>query len=153
MTATVPEHAPTTHRAGERRLAEIGATARQLRLILRTNAAFSLLSGVVAIVAAEPVSELLGVDVSWLVRLVGVGLVGFAGGVLLIARAAPGRLHASALLVSAADFGWVAATAVVIAGGWLAGGGVAMLGVVALVVAAFGIEQLIARHRLGRALA
>lgn len=134
--------------AAERRL-DPGAAERRLRTVLRLNAGFSLITGVVGLAAAGPVADLLGVDASWPIRLVGGGLVPFAALVAWIAAAPRPALHRWAGAVSAADLGWVAATLMVLAGGWLSTVGAVVLGVIGLVVLDLGLGQLAARRRLG----
>ncbi len=119
-----------------------------LRLVLRANAGFSAASGLVAVLAAGPVADLLAIDTPWLVRLVGAGLLGFAAAVFLISRAGPRRLARDTVAVSVSDFAWVVATGAIVALGWLSGTGAIVMGLIAVVVAAFGVEQLWFRARL-----
>jgi hypothetical protein len=129
-------------------LADPQQASRPLRLVLRANAAFSLLSGIVVVVAHREVDELLGLDLPLLVVAVGVGLVAFGVIVAGIAGSPPRQLRTSALAVSGADAAWVVGTVVVVAGGVVDGGGAAVLGVVGTLVAGFGTAQLVTRRRL-----
>ncbi len=121
---------------------------RRLRLVLRANAGFSALSGTAALVAGGPIADFLGLDQTWLVRLVGAGLVLFAVGVLAASAKEPPRLATEALIVSLNDFGWVVGTVVVIALGLLSTGGAVAMGLIGVIVLDFGLAQLHTRRRL-----
>lgn len=129
------------------------ASLTPLRTVLRINAGFSALSGVAAVVAARSVGDLLGVgdsspvDETLVIRLVGAGLLVFAALVAALSTADPDRLVRDVVIVSAADVGWVVATIVAVALGWFSTTGVVVMGLVALVVAAFALEQLWFRRR------
>lgn len=111
-----------------------------LRTVLRINAATSLPTGLLALVAAPWVGDVLGVEATLLIRLVGAGLVVFAVDVLLVA--ASDRVASLAKLVSAADIAWVAGTLVLVAAGAFSALGTALMLAVAAVVGALGITQL-----------
>jgi hypothetical protein len=136
-----------------------GARARKthgasqpLRTILRANAAFSLACGSVAVVAAERLADWIGTDLVWLVRLVGIGLIAYSPLLVAVAASRADRLITFSLLVSLADFGWVAGTIALLATGVVADAGVWMLGLTGLIVLTFGIGQLLARRSLTRSL-
>ena len=74
-----------------------------LRTILRLNAATSLLGGLAATAAAGPVDRLLGTGEPGWVRVMGVGLLLFAGGVASTSGATVDRLARRTPLISAAD--------------------------------------------------
>lgn len=124
-----------------------------LRTGLRVNAGFSALSGAAAVVAARPVGDLLGVgdsspvDETLVIRLVGAGLIVFAALVAILSMAHPDRVVRDTVAVSAGDAAWVVATIVVVALGWFSTTGAVVMGLVALVVAAFAVEQLWFRRR------
>ncbi|MEM7274619.1 MAG: hypothetical protein AAF547_16150 [Actinomycetota bacterium] len=124
------------------------APARALRRVLLANAGFSTVTGFVALVAAEPLGEWLGVDQIWLIRLVGAALIGFAAFVAWTSTTDGELLRRSSALISTGDLVWVAATPVVIALGWLSTDGALTMSVVALAVLAFGIGQLLTRRAL-----
>jgi len=126
-----------------------------LRNVLRWNAAFSVLTGLVAVLAGSGVTEQLGFGaeaVLW-VRLVGVGLLAFAGMVLLIAASPAVRLVPAALEIAIADLGWVLATVAMVAAGAFSTPGAVAAGIIALVVLEFAVLQLRARARARRAVA
>ena len=116
----------------------------RLRRVLRLNAAFSLVTGLSAVVAAGPVAELLGIDQVWLVRATGAALVGFAGTVAAIARVDSTSLGRLARLVSLADLAWVIGTVPVVAAGWLSVAGAVTMAVIGLVVLDLAVLQLLA---------
>lgn len=122
--------------------------ADSLRLYLRGNAVFSLLTGAIAALDAGPVSDFLDVEQTWLVRAVGVGLLAFSVMLFLTARQSDGVIRQAAPMISLGDFGWVAATPVIIALGWLSTAGALVMTAVALVVLAFGIGQLRSSRRM-----
>ena len=125
-----------------------------LRLALRSNAAFSLSSGLVLAAAAGPAAAFLGVSSPLAVAAVGVGLVVFAADLLRNAARPVVSLGAARLAI-AGDLAWVAATALVLvvapetfgaAGRWTA---IA----VADVVFAFALAQAWGVRRAARAAA
>lgn len=128
-----------------------GRAVARLRLVLRANAAFSLVGGVVALVAGSWLSRELGIDHVVLTRLLGVGLIAFAINVALIARAREPRLLTEALLVSIGDAAWVVATIAVVASGVLTSAGNVVAILVGLAVADFGIAQFVLRRQAKRA--
>lgn len=78
-----------------------------LRRALQANALFSALSGAALILATGWLSDHLGLQRTWLLPVLGVGLLGFAGSLLLIARGEPiDRMAATG--ASVADGLWVA---------------------------------------------
>ena len=121
-----------------------------LRTVLKANAAFSLLGGVVAVAAGAVVADLLDVNV-WLVRVIGAGLVIFAADVWWVARRPANQITTYARLVSAADASWVVGTVVVIALGLVSTAGAIVLAVVAAAVADFGALQWYASAKADRA--
>ena len=123
------------------------STAR-LRLVLRANAASSIIGGAVALIAASWVSRELGIDHVVLTRLLGAGLLGFAALGLAVARADEPQLVRDSLLVSLADAGWVLGTIVVLFTGVLTSTGNVVAAVVALAVADFGVTQMWFRSKV-----
>lgn len=136
--------------APEELQARIAAT--KLRNLLRLNAAFSITSGIitvaVAVAAAAAIAGLLDIDVVWLVRVVGVLVIGFGGLVLSAATVKTPRLPAIAAMVSVADMSWVAATIAVVVAGLISTSGAILVTGVALVTLDFGLIQLRARNCL-----
>lgn len=123
----------------------------RLRSVLRVNAAFSLLAGVVGVAAAPWLSDQLGIDHVLLTRLVSAGLVVFAIEVFFLARSSEDRLLSGAALVSASDFVWVVGTVVIVAAGVLSTTGAVVAAITGLAVADFCGAQLWFRHQaLGR---
>ena len=133
-------------------LRAVHQASRPLRSILRANAAFSLACGAVAIVAADRLAGWIGADVGWVVRLMGVALVAYCPMLLAIAASRPERLRTFSVVVSIADFAWVAGTIVLLVAGAVDPAGAWVLGITGLVVFVFGVEQLIARRPLARTL-
>jgi hypothetical protein len=128
----------------------------RLKRALGVNALFSAASGMMLLLAAPSVAglifaqsvTLLGVGDVALLRLVGIGLIGFAAGVGWAARQdRPGALIVTG--ISLADFGWVMGTALLLA---LAAPvfspvGTAVLAMIAVIVLVFGVLQLGALRR------
>jgi hypothetical protein len=136
-TTTIPEAASRSARA-----------ARTLRGVLLTNATTSAVSGVAGLIGASYWSERLGIDNVAITAVISGGLVLFAAAVVFAARVPDESLKGEALLVSLADIGWVAASAVVIALGFLTTFGTVAAVVIALMVADFAAMQLWLRRRL-----
>lgn len=113
----------------------------RLRLVLAANATFSVVGGVIALVAASWVSRELGIDHVALTRLLGAGLVVFGIDVALVSRTAERRLLPATLAVCAADAAWVLGTVIVLATGVLSTTGALVAIVVGLAVADFGTAQ------------
>lgn len=125
-----------------------------LQRTLRRNAGFSAVSGLALLVAAgflagalfRGLEGLFGFSMVTVLRIVGVAVVVFAGGVYLVSRylvsrAGPRRGLVVAIIV--ADGAWVAASLalVVLAGDFLTPAGLAAVTAVSLVVAAFGMAE------------
>ena len=85
-----------------------------LRRSLSTNAVFSMVSGLVAFVFATGLAELMHVE-PILLRIVGVGVLGFGLTILWIARAEKVDLRLARLVILS-DVLWVAATVFLIVG-------------------------------------
>lgn len=123
--------------------------AKLLRDALVANAMFSAVTGSLLLMAGGGVAEFLGVEASWIVRLIGAALLPFAAAVAIASQ--PQNLAAtSAFSISAADFAWVVASVVLLAL-WpdlLSPAGRVALAVVAAIVAAFGVAQVAGARRL-----
>jgi len=120
----------------------LGSTAEaKLRSVLVTNTALSVTTGLTGLLLGGPVADALGVDQVWLIRLLGAGLLGFAGVVFLVARSAQPVLQRWSRDISQADLGWVAGTIVAIALGWFSTSGALIMSTVALAVLVLGLAQ------------
>ena len=140
--------APFSSIQSEMRAMPTTPNAPLLKTALLSNAAFSLVSGLLLALAPVGMGHLLDADHPGLLRVVGVGLAMFALMVVLAGRRERIR-PLEVLLISLADFGWVVGSlALVLAspdsfgptGRWLLAG-------VAVVVAAFGVAQLTGLRR------
>ena len=118
------------------------------RLVLRANAVFSTVGGLIAVVAAGWLSDVSGIDHVALTRLGGIGLLLFAVDVFRQSRLPEHKLPFALLQTSIADASWVIATVVVLALVDLTGWGVAGAIVIAAAVADFGAVQLWLRSKL-----
>ena len=112
-----------------------------LRKVLLANTEFSLATGLAGLVFGGPVADALGVDQVWLIRLLGAGLLGFAGIVFLVARSSQPVLQRWSREISLGDIGWVVGTIVVIALGLLSTSGAIIMGVIGVAVLALGLAQ------------
>jgi hypothetical protein len=112
-----------------------------LKKVLRVNAGFSTLSGLILIVDAGALSGLFGQVHPWVFRGVGIGLLLFAADILITCRRAEVPRH-KALYFSLSDFGWVAGSVLLLAAAPLPATAVAIVAGVALVVLGFGILQM-----------
>lgn len=118
------------------------------RLVLRANAAFSTVGGLIAVVAAGWLSDVSGIDHVAITRLGGIGLLLFAADVFRQSRLPEHRLPFALLQTSIADASWVAATVVVLALVDFTAWGVAGAIMIAATVADFGAMQLWLRSKL-----
>ncbi len=115
---------------------------RRLRLLLGIDAAVTGISGLIALAAPEGVADVLGVDATGWVRLVGVVLVLLAVDLALVARASVPTLRRWTPAFAVADFTWVAATVVLIALGAFSGGGTVLAAVAGVAALEVGLLKL-----------
>jgi hypothetical protein len=135
------------------------STDRLLRRTLWGNAAFSILSGAVLAIFAEPFAEvaaqapstLLGLDLATVLELLGAGVIVF-GALCAWVASRPTLPQAWARVILGADLAWVAGSALVLAlpATWTTIG-VAGIVVVALIVADLAILEYLGLRRLGAA--
>ena len=123
-------------------------TVSRSRLVLRANAAFSTVGGLIAVVAAGWLSDVSGIGHVLVTRLGGVGLLLFAADVYRQSRLPEGKLPFALLQTSIADASWVIATVVVLALVDFTTWGVVGAIVIAIAVADFGATQLWLRSKL-----
>lgn len=128
--------------------------ARSSSLLVRSlvsNAAFSGLSGLALLLGAGPLGSWTGVSEIWLLRAIGVGLVGFCAALILLARSEPPDRRL-VLAATGADFAWVLGSAALLVGfpDLLTTAGKSAVGIVAALVAAFGVAQVVGLRRLTR---
>ena len=116
---------------------------RPLKNALLANAIFSTFSGLIFLMAASFVADLIGAGEPWLYQGLGAGLLGFAALVGWTATR-PSIDTTLARMISFGDFGWVLGTIVVIAIFFtqLNGSGIVAMLVVAAIVLMFGLSQL-----------
>lgn len=120
----------------------LGSTAEaKLRSVMMANTALSVTTGLTGLLLGGPVADAFGIDQVWLIRMLGAGLMGFAGVVFLVARSAQPVLQRWSRDISQADLGWVAGTIVVIALGWLSTNGALIMSVLGLAVLVLGLAQ------------
>jgi len=119
-----------------------------LRGALRTNAALSIGSGTAMAIAGGRVADLLGVDASGWVRLVGVAVVLFGLDVAVVSTRPTRELRALAPWIVVADALWVVASATTIALGWFATGGVVAVAAMAAAVGSVGTAQFVGWRRI-----
>jgi len=114
-----------------------------LKTALLSNAIFSTLSGVMSIIFAHAVAELIGAGEPILYQIIGAGLLGFAGLVAWTGTRRPINTLLAAL-ISIADFSWVAGTLLLISLTFAGLQPVGILTVLAIagVVLFFGLRQL-----------
>ena len=148
-----PVPRPRSNDGDARAHAAVDQAANRLRIPLRLNAAFSLVSGAVLLVAGGPIGSLMDVDQVWLLRLIGVIVALFGADVWFVGSRPTRQLIQHSAMITAADFAWVAATVVVIALGVVNTAGAVLCGAVAVAVEGFGTAQLLARRSLVRTIA
>ncbi len=123
-------------------------TISRSRLVMRANAAFSTLGGLIALVAAGWLSDASGIDHVVLTRLGGIGLLLFAADVYRQSRLPAAKLPFALLQTSIADATWVVATIVLLAVVDFTTAGVIGAIVLAVAVGDFGVTQLWLRSKL-----
>lgn len=111
-----------------------------LRRALQANGAFSALSGVILIIAAKPLSILLGLTMPSILIGVGISLLIYAASLFRNARRATIN-QAEAWIAVILDTGWVAGSAVLIFAGVLTTTGNWIVAIVAGIVLFFGLLQ------------
>lgn len=114
---------------------------RRLRAALRANAAFSAATGSAMLIVGVVATESLGVKPTWILPSLGVGLIGFATTVALVAALPRAALLARGRLVIAADVAWVFASVGVLAVGDLPTSGQLAVSATASIVAAVAAWQ------------
>ncbi len=123
--------------------------SKLLRRTLQANAAFSALSGIIAIAGAKPLSLLLGVNVSSLLIGMGAALLAYAAGLFLNARRENIKLQ-EAWLAVIMDAAWVVGSVILIFAGTLSTTGNWLVAIVADIVLLFAVLQLVGIRRLQR---
>jgi hypothetical protein len=121
---------------------------RILRIALLSNAAFSSLTGAVLLLAAPHVNTIIGLDASGWLRALGAGLLFFA--IFVISVGARRRIHTlRALLISAADLGWVAGSLslIILAPSSLIPEGRAFVMGIGIIVLVFAVSQVVGVKR------
>jgi hypothetical protein len=121
--------------------------SKLLRRTLQANAAFSALSGIIAITDAKPLSSLLGVNVSSLLIGMGIALLAYAAVLFLNARRENIKLQ-EAWLAVVLDAAWVVGSAILIFAGTLSTTGNWLVAIVADVVLLFAVLQFFGIRRL-----
>jgi len=108
------------------------------------------MSGLVMTMTPGAVDELLGTGHPGWVRLVGIGLLGFAAFVAWLSTASIRQLKQQTLAIVVGDVSWVVASAVTVVLGWYSSTGALAVGAMALVVDVLAGLQLVFWHRLRR---
>ena len=128
---------------------------QRLRAAVRANAAFSGVSGLAMMIAAPFVAQSWGLGPAWLFAAIGAGVLGFAALVSRVSVQPRSALRRQAILVTAADVAWVAASGAVLAFGAPTQSGAVAVTVVAAIVALAALAQIsgLVRSRTDDALA
>ena len=116
---------------------------RQLQIVLYTNAAFSLLSGLIMVTANGYLSRMFHIESKLPFYLIGSGLIAFAA---LVSWTAKHKVdnRKQVLSISIADFIWVLASIIVIVTSAfeISINGYITIGIIAFIVFLFGMFQL-----------
>jgi hypothetical protein len=117
---------------------------------LRANAAFSATTGAILVVASVPLSSWLGIAI-WISIGLGLGLLGFAAVLVVLARDPQPALVRAVIL---ADAAWVAGAVTVIAvfPDLMSTAGLWALALVSVVVAELAVAQYVGLRRVERQL-
>jgi len=115
---------------------------------LRANAAFSATTGTVLVVASVPASSWLGIE-TWVSIGLGLGLIGFAALLVVLARDPHPALVRAVIL---ADAAWVVGAVIVIAvfPDLMSTAGLWALGIVSVIVVDIAVAQYVGLRRVER---
>ena len=128
-----------------------GESNKLLRYALRGNAAFSAVSGVIAILAAAPIAAFMGLASPLILVIIGVGLLPFAFLVYKVSTmTAVKPLFVKEILVM--DLLWIVGSMVILLVGWpaLTANGRWLVAVLADSVAVFALLEFVGLRRLQR---
>jgi hypothetical protein len=120
-----------------------------LRRALQANGAFSALSGLILLAAAQPLAALLGLSHPMTLVGVGISLLLFSAGLWRNSRRETVN-QMEALLAVALDVAWVAGSIAVIFAGVLSPTGNWMVAIVADIVLLFAVWQFLGLRKLRR---
>jgi len=142
MTDTTISHADTSNVGGDTISAHDHATSEvRLRRVLLLNGLNSLVFGVVLAAAPEAVDRILDTGHPGWVRLVGLGLLPFAGAWAWLSKQPLGTLRKYTPVTVAGDMGWVVASVVTVLLGWYSTSGLIVVLAVAALVDLFAVLQ------------
>lgn len=113
----------------------------QLNRTLLANAGFSLCSGLIMLLAAQPLASLMGNHDPLVYRIIGGGLLLFAADIFFTVR--KGVSFTKGLYFVLGDFAWVAGSAFLLLARaeWFSETGRWVVGIVAMIVLTFGALQ------------
>ncbi len=138
---------PITDESFESEVLAKAAASYFLRRALLGNGVFSLISGIILIVTAKPLSELFGLSMSAILTGLGVSLLLYAAG--LFRNALQEEIcQTEALLAVILDAAWVVGSVVLITTGILTRTGNWTAAIVADVVLLFAVLQFIGLRRM-----
>ena len=122
-----------------------------LATVLRSDGVFALLSGIVAILAAEPVAGLIGLNVPLSLVILGVVLLGYGGLLLFYADKEPENARIAQIAIALNMF-WVIGSYLGLLFGWFPvnTAGKWAIALIAEVVFLFAVLEIVALWRLGR---
>ncbi|MBL4623970.1 MAG: hypothetical protein JKY42_02335 [Flavobacteriales bacterium] len=117
-------------------------TEQKLRIVLNTNATFSLLSGIFLLAFTKPIVHLFGVNEPLVFQLIGGGLLFFA--LTVYFQASRKQLNSKQILfINYQDWGWVLGSMVLLIGQFfgISIAGQVLIGAVAILIAVFALLQ------------
>ena len=119
-----------------------------LKKVMLANAIFSATFGMIMLVLNSDITELMGLKSSWLLPLIGVGLLGFAATVAYqVTRQVISAMQVKSIVIQ--DLVWVVASIVVLLTdiGELSYSGKVLIALIAIAVADFALLQWIGLRR------
>lgn len=124
-------------------------TSSLIRRALYGDAAFSGVSGLVFLLAANPVSTFLGVNAPMVIAVIGVGIVGYSA-LLFYHASRPMIAPSFALFPITGNSLWVLGSIVLLVTGWIpfSAEGKWAVAVVAMIVDAFAMVQFVGWRRI-----
>jgi hypothetical protein len=113
-----------------------------IRSILYANAIFSGVSGLLFVIASQPIARFLGINMPWVILILGIGLVGYAA-LLYLNASRPEISRSFVLFAVVADSVWVLLSIILLLTNWVpfTVSGKWVVGILAALVDVFAMLQ------------
>ena len=113
-----------------------------IRSILYANAIFSGVSGLLFVIASQPIARFLRINMPWVILILGIGLVGYAA-LLYLTASRPEISRSFVLFAVVADSVWVLLSTILLLTNWVpfTVSGKWVVGILAAIVDVFAMLQ------------